>query len=87
VIVEYKLKKVETWEDEAELHPPKFCPNCGTKLDKRPIQYWCDSNRPSTQDDSFRGVGYDTFCDKCDWRGNIAPDSDMYVIQKRLRSR
>ena len=80
----YKLKEWETWDSEAEKHPPKFCPNCGKPLTK--IQeYWSDSSRPETVEDPLRGIGYDCFCDSCMWSGIIEPDADLDIVNEFFR--
>lgn len=78
----YKLKEYEEWEDDAFYHYPHYCPNCGKPLSS--IQsYWDDSSRPSTPENPFRGIGYDCYCDDCHWSGDIIPDKDRGIIEKR----
>jgi hypothetical protein len=79
----YKLKEWERWEDEALYHFPHYCPNCGEHLNK-PITYWADSSRPSTPENPFRSIGYDCYCENCHWSGNIEPDADREIIEKRI---
>ena len=53
--------------NEREKHPPKHCPNCGSKH----INYVeCMAY--------FRGsICWDTYCDDCNWSGDVRPDSDL----------
>lgn len=78
----YKLKSWEKWESEAVKHPPKFCPNCGTKLTDNIQEYWADSSRKATVDNPFKDVGYDCYCENCKWSGNIEPDADTDIIDE-----
>jgi len=80
----YKLKEWETWESEVEKHPPRFCPNCAEPLSI--IQeYWSDSNRKSSPDNPFKGIGYDCYCKLCRWSGNIEPDADSDIVNEHFR--
>jgi hypothetical protein len=78
----YKLKEWEKYDDEAYYHIPHFCPNCGESLSE-PISYWADSHRQSTIDNPFKGLGYDCWCDNCHWSGDILPDMDRDIVEKR----
>lgn len=66
-----------------EIHPPLHCPNCGAELPKTQehrMPFWVDSAREETHEKPFRGIGYDTYCPKCDWSGDIIPDSDRNKV-------
>ena len=66
---------------DVEKHPPKFCPNCGAPL-KDIVEYWVDSSRPETPENPYRGIGYDCYCEKCGWSGNIEPDEDVNIVHE-----
>ena len=80
----YELKEGEEWEEDALHHPPHFCPNCGEPMSK-PISFWDDSSRESTVEHPFKGVGYDCYCSECHWSGDITPDVDQGIVEKRMK--
>lgn len=64
----------------SENKKPNFCPNCGNPLvDERG---WIQGYYIEDQSKSFTDwdeVGYDCYCDSCQWSGNIESD---YKIMK-----
>lgn len=78
----YKLKEDEEWEDTALMHFPHYCPNCGNSMSK-PQPYWADSSRESTPENPFKGTGYDCYCPYCHWSGEIIPDVDRRIVERR----
>lgn len=75
-----KIKKF--WEkifNPDDFHPPKYCPECGSKIPQTTwhrASFWADSSRKETYENPFRGIGYDVYCPSCDWSGDIIPDED-----------
>mgnify|MGYP001609832769 CR=1 FL=1 len=55
---------------------PKFCPHCGARLDDPNGAYSTTTTGPSPK------TGWDCFCDRCSWSGDIFPDfqteADLY---------
>jgi len=78
---QYKLEDGEQWEEDAFLHPPHFCPNCGESLDK-PVIFWNDCHRPRTEENPYKQIGYDCYCPRCHWIGDILPAEDMEIVEK-----
>jgi hypothetical protein len=68
---------------------PKYCPNCGEKLvrvSKKGL-IWIMPMGDSYQKTHLKITTFDTYCDECEWSGNISPDvpEDIIVYSKEAR--
>jgi len=77
-----KANEASARMSEEKKHPPQCCPNCGVLLED--IQsYWSHSDWLEIDDKPFFGIGYDCYCGKCGWSGNIEPDLDSEIMHQR----
>jgi len=65
---------------------PKFCPNCGKKLqDKRgwiiPISLPLSSEKDEITPKVYDG-GYDIWCDLCEYSGIVFPDDEATQVNQ-----
>ncbi len=58
-------------------YEPKYCPNCGAKIDDNCAIY----NKDTISEYDW---GYDSYCGVCEWSGDIFPDSLLFEMEDYL---
>lgn len=66
---------------------PKYCPNCGKKINSKSCQAF-EVNKPNAAYATSMGmvqrdVAWDCYCKYCHWSGDISPDFRTNTELKR----
>jgi len=66
---------------------PKYCPNCGEKLERisKNNKIWIMPTGSPLHDGSLKIEDFDCYCNGCEWSGYIGPDAllELDPIPKR----
>ena len=49
---------------------PNYCPNCGHSIKE------VEMSAVAIVSTEYKSTGYDCYCPKCEWSGNIWPDDE-----------